>query len=130
MPSHESIRVLIVDDEGLAVIMLEMMLKNLGFNVAGKAADGQQAVDLAASVQPDVILMDLGLPEMDGFEATRRIQEHCPTPVVIVTGYYKTPQLATRAQEVGASGWVNKPVSIPELQKAILAAIEQFNTKL
>ena len=80
-------RVLIVEDDFLVSEMIRGILEGMGYIVAGTAADGHQAIEMTQSIRPDVILMDIGLPNMDGVEATRRIYESCPTPIVVLTAY-------------------------------------------
>ncbi len=108
----DNIRVLIVDDSTLIRSILVDMLESVqGFQVVGEAEDGQQAVELAASLRPDVITMDIRMPRMNGLEATRQIMSVTPTPIVVVaSSIYETDMnIAFNAVEMGALTVVEKP---------------------
>ena len=105
MKNPQNINVLLVEDDYLAGEMIREILHEIGYTVLDRVTDGSQAVemmtDLAAETRPDVILMDVEMPHMDGIEATRLIQEKCPTPVVMLTAY-ETPELVALASQAGA----------------------------
>lgn len=122
-------RVLIVEDDPLVSEMVTDLLEEIGYAVAGKAADGRQALKLAHSLRPDVILMDIQIPDIDGIEVTRRIQESCPTPVVILTAY-ASPDLVARASAAGVGAYLLKPPSAFELDRAITIARARFEDLL
>ena len=124
MPSNTPLTtVLIADDNSLFVTAVEGILgAEKSIRVVGRATDGEEAARLAAELTPDVVLMDLSMPRMDGFEATRRIRADTPdTAVVVLTGSLDTMD-AARAIEAGASGYVTKDRILPELVAAIQAA--------
>jgi DNA-binding NarL/FixJ family response regulator len=104
-----SIRVLIVDDEVPFTEMVRALLEvEQGIEVVGAAADGKQAVKLALQLAPDVIVMDISMPVMDGLDATREIREQDPTAnVLILTGSLNTAEV-DRARTVGAAGYLTK----------------------
>jgi len=120
------IRVLIVDDDPLVVEAIQGMLESVGYLVVGKAADGCQAVEATQSLRPDVVLMDIKMPKMDGLEATRQIQECCPTPVVLLTAH-ETPDLIERASAIGIGAYLVKPPQAREMGRAITVAIARFD---
>jgi DNA-binding NarL/FixJ family response regulator len=110
LPNLErSIRVLIVDDELPFTDMVRALLEvEQGIEVVGAAADGKQAVELALQLAPDVIVMDISMPVMDGLDATREIREQDPTAnVLILTGSLNTAEV-DRARTVGAAGYLTK----------------------
>jgi|SRR5579862_126802 DNA-binding NarL/FixJ family response regulator len=124
MPDRVS--VLIADDQRLFAEALEAILSTDGrIRVVGRAADGQSAIDLARETHPDVVLMDIAMPVMDGIEATRAIREELPaTRVVVLTGSAATHDVA-RARSAGAYGYVTKDQIAGDLLRAILDAAAQ-----
>lgn len=119
----DRVSVLIADDQRLFAEALEAILSTDGrIRVVGRAADGQSAVDLARETHPDVVLMDIAMPVMDGIEATRTIREELPTTrVVVLTGSAATHDVA-RARSAGAAGYVTKDQIAGDLLRAILDA--------
>lgn len=101
-----ALRVLIADDEFLVAMQLQHLMTSLGYEVVGTARNGKEAVDLCCAERPDLALMDVTMPEMDGLAATRSIVDTCPTCVVMVTG---NSDLEEEAAESGAMGFVVKP---------------------
>lgn len=100
--------VLIADDDGFSAEALADMLEDEGFSVVGVAIDGAQAVDAVRRLLPDVVLMDLRMPVMDGLEATRLISEHCqPVQVVMLSAYDET-SLREEALHCGAFRYLVK----------------------
>lgn len=122
----KEIRVLLVEDQFLVGEMIAELVSEIGYKVIGRATDGQQAVELAMSLRPDVILMDIEMPEMDGIEATRRISESCPVPIVILTAY-ETPELVEQASLAGAGAYLVKLPGAREVERAITIAMIRFS---
>jgi NarL family two-component system response regulator LiaR len=121
--SHAAIRVMIVDDHAVVRSGLSAFL--LAFDdleYVGEATGGADAVDKCVALRPDVILMDLVMPEVDGAEATRRIKEECPTVQVIALTSYKEDDLVQSALKAGALSYLLKNVSADELANAIREA--------
>ncbi len=118
-----AVRVVIAEDEWVTAEQLRLELVRLGYEVVGLARTGTEALDLCVQVRPDLILMDLKMPDMDGLEATRRIMTSCPRCVVVVTGHR---ELAEEAARVGAAGYLVKPVTVEALEGALWAAQERF----
>jgi two-component system, sensor histidine kinase and response regulator len=118
-------RVLIVEDDPLVGEMVQGLMEEIGYAVAGTAGDGHSALKLAQSVRPDVIIMDIKLPDIDGIETTRLIQDCCPTPVVVLTAY-QVPQLVAQASAAGVGAYLIKPPSAFELERAITIARARF----
>jgi len=119
------LRVLICEDEGLRRLRLRKMLRGLGYDVIGEAINGEDAVQLASALRPDLILMDVNMPHLSGIEATRRIMHHAPTAIVMITAY-SDPEQVHSALEAGASGYLVKPVRDEQLQPAISVALAGF----
>jgi two-component system, NarL family, response regulator LiaR len=123
MNEPKPIRVMIVDDHavvrsGLSAFL--MVYDDLEF--VGEAASGEEAVRLCRSMNPDVVLMDLVMPGMDGAEATQAIRENCPDTQVIALTSFKEDELVQRTLKAGAIGYLLKNVSASELVNAIRAA--------
>jgi two-component system, NarL family, nitrate/nitrite response regulator NarL len=115
------VRVLIADDHRLFAEALEAILAPENrIEVAGYARDGQEAVELARTKKPDVILMDISMPVMDGFEATRRIREHDPAAAVLMLTGSNSRTDIDEARKAGAAGYVTKDRIAAELVDAIL----------
>src|SRR5581483_1610400 len=117
------IRVMLVDDHAVVREGLRSYLElEEGLDVVGEAANGREAVRRARELRPDVVLMDLVMPEMDGVEATRAIREQLPqTRVIVLTSFIEEDKVIPAIQ-AGANGYLLKNVSAPELVKAIRAA--------
>jgi DNA-binding NarL/FixJ family response regulator len=117
------LRLLIADDNGLFAQALNALLEaEDSIVVVGHAVDGEEAARLASELKPDVVLMDLSMPRLDGFDATRRIRDVSPeTAVVVVTGSGDTAD-AERAEAAGAVGYVTKDRILGELVDAIRSA--------
>jgi NarL family two-component system response regulator LiaR len=117
------IRLLIVDDHAVVRRGLATFLQAFDdLELAGEAANGGEAVRLALTLQPDVVLMDLVMPEMDGATATREILERCPTTRVVVLTSFAEQDLVPRAMDAGATSYLLKNVSVDELVGAVRAA--------
>ena len=118
------IRVLLVDDHRLVRVGLESLVNAAGdMVVVGAAADGAQGVELARATPPDVVLMDLSMPGMDGVEATRRIlTEHPRTAVVVLTSFSDRERILD-AIDAGATGYLLKDAEPAELLRGIRAAV-------
>jgi two-component system, response regulator PdtaR len=114
-------RVLIAEDETIIRLDLRGLLESAGFEVCGEARDGEEAVRLASETQPDVALLDVKMPRLDGIEAARRILDERPIPIVMVTAYGER-ELVSRAVEAGVFGYLVKPFRESDLLPAIETA--------
>jgi DNA-binding NarL/FixJ family response regulator len=121
MQSHAApLRVLIADDHPLFAEALTLTLEaDSRLQVAGHAHNGQEAVDLALELRPDVVLMDLNMPVLDGFQATKGVREVSPETQVVVVTSSASPEDSAKALEVGASAYLRKGCFAAELFKAI-----------
>jgi DNA-binding NarL/FixJ family response regulator len=123
MGQARPIRVLIADDQVPFATMLESILADEEeVEVVGRAANGREAVELAAELQPDVVLMDITMPVMDGLEATRRIRESDSAARVLVLTESDLRGDAVRAERAGAHGYVPKTRIVGRLRGAIVDA--------
>jgi DNA-binding NarL/FixJ family response regulator len=112
-------RVLLVDDQALVRAGFRLILERAGLVVVGEAADGEQAVEAAASEQPDVVLMDVRMPRMDGIEATRRIVAAQPEVRVLALTTFDLDEYVMSAVRAGASGFMLKDVDPDDLVHAV-----------
>jgi len=121
-------RILIADDENLILMDLREMLANLGYLVVGEANDGQSAVNMARELRPDLVVMDIKMPDMDGIEAAKVLTEEKIAPVLLLTAYSQQA-LIERARDAGVVGYLVKPFRESNLAPAIqitLARFEEF----
>ena len=121
----ERVRVVVADDESVICMDLREMLSNIGYLVVGEAGDGRSAVSLARELRPDVVLMDVKMPDMDGIEAARILAEERLAPVVLLTAFSQR-DLIERAKDAGVVGYVVKPVQETDLAPAIEIALSRF----
>ena len=118
-------RVVIAEDEALVRLDLKESLESLGYLVVGEAGDGLSAVHLARELRPDVVVMDVKMPHMDGVEAARILTQEKIAPVVLVTAYAQR-DLVERAASAGIIGYLVKPWKETDLAPAIEVAIARF----
>ncbi len=114
-------RILIAEDETIIRLDLRELLEQAGFEVCAEAKDGLEAVELARSEQPDLAVLDVKMPRLDGIEAARRILDERPIPIVMLTAYGQD-ELVSRAVEAGVFGYLVKPFRETDLLPAIAAA--------
>ncbi len=114
-------RILIAEDETIIRLDLRALLEGAGFEVCAEAKDGEEAVELARSEQPDLAVLDVKMPRLDGIEAARRILDERPIPIVMLTAYGQD-ELVSRAVEAGVFGYLVKPFREADLLPAIRAA--------
>lgn len=121
-------RILIADDESIILMDLREMLTNLGYLIVGEASDGQSAVNMARELRPDLVVMDIMMPAMDGIEAAKLLTAERIAPVLLLTAYSQA-DLVDRAKEAGVVGYLVKPFLESNLAPAIevtLARFEEF----
>ena len=119
-------RVLVAEDEALIRLDLAEMLKEEGYEVVGQAGDGQEAVELADSLRPDLVIMDVKMPRRDGIDAAREIAHKRIAPIVILTAFSQR-ELVERARDAGAMAYLVKPFSATDLIPAIEVAVSRFS---
>ena len=118
-------RVVIAEDEALIRMDLAEMLAEEGYDVVGQASDGEQAVALAESLSPDLVILDVKMPRLDGIAAAERIAEQRIAPVVMLTAFSQR-DLVERARDAGAMAYLVKPFSRSDLVPAIEMAVSRF----
>lgn len=119
-------RVLIAEDETIIRLDVRALLERAGHEVVGEARDGEEAVALAAELEPDLVVMDVRMPHLDGIEAARAITDRRPVPIVMLTAYAEQ-DLVTRASEAGAFAYLVKPFREVDLLPAIDTARARFD---
>jgi len=117
--------VIIADDESLVRVDLREALTELGYLVVGEVGDGQSAVNMARELDPDVVVMDIKMPGLDGIEAARVLTQERIAPVVLLTAYSQK-DLIERAKEAGVVGYLVKPFRETDLSPAIELALARF----
>lgn len=123
MPAHEIRTALVAEDEAIIRLDIVETLREAGFDVVAEAGDGAMAVELARQHRPDVIVMDIKMPNMDGIEAAEQIRE-LKIPVVLLTAFSQK-ELVERAAEAGAMAYVVKPFSPSDLLPAVEVALSR-----
>ncbi len=121
----DRIRVIIADDESIIRMDLREMLANLGYLVVGEVGDGRSAVNLSRELRPDIVIMDIKMPDMDGIEAARILTEEKIAPVLLLTAFSQR-DLIERAKEAGVAGYIVKPFRESDLAPAIEVALARF----
>ena len=124
-PDLRDKRVFIVEDEGITQLQLKRILRAQGMEIAGTASDGQDAVALVLDTQPDVVLMDIKMPGMDGLEAAERILKEYPVCIIMLTAF-SDREYYEKADAIGTSGYIVKPVSAETLLPQVLFAYRKF----
>src|SRR6478672_12047092 len=114
-------RILVAEDETIIRLDLRDLLERAGFEVVAEAHHGEEAVELARSAEPDLALLDVKMPRLDGIEAARRILDERAIPIVMVTAYGEE-ELVARAVEAGVFGYLVKPFRESDLLPAIATA--------
>jgi response regulator NasT len=118
-------RVLIAEDEALIRLDLKEMLEEEGYVVVGEAADGEQAIDLCRKLEPDLVILDVKMPVLDGISAAERITEEAIAPVVMLTAFSQR-ELVERAVDAGAMAYLVKPFAKSDLLPAIEVAVSRY----
>ena len=114
-------RILVAEDETIIRLDLKALLERAGFQVCAEARDGVEAVELARTEKPDLAILDVKMPRLDGIEAAKRILDERPIPIVMLTAYGQE-ELVSRAVEAGVFGYLVKPFREQDLVPAIATA--------
>ncbi|MFE0452591.1 ANTAR domain-containing response regulator [Streptomyces sp. NPDC058914] len=118
-------RVVIAEDEALIRLDLKEMLEEEGYSVVGEAGDGEQAIELAREHQPDLVILDVKMPKLDGISAAEKIAEERIAPVLMLTAFSQR-DLVERARDAGAMAYLVKPFSKSDVVPAIEMAVSRF----
>ncbi|MDO5067485.1 MAG: response regulator [Propionibacteriaceae bacterium] len=125
MGQNRPTKVLVAEDEALIRLDLVELLTDEGFEVIGQAADGEEAVKLARELEPDLIIMDVKMPKLDGITAAETIAEERIAPIVMLTAFSQR-DLVERARDAGAMAYVVKPFDATDVVPAIEIAMGRF----
>lgn len=117
-------RIMVVDDESILRMDLKEMLIEAGYEIVAEANSGDLAIELAAAHKPDLIIMDVKMPGMNGIKASRVINQSFHVPVLLLTAYSKT-ELVEKAREAGVVGYLVKPITERDLIPAVEIALAQ-----
>ncbi len=119
------VRLVVVEDESLIRLDLVEMLTEAGYEVVGQAGDGEAAIELVRRLRPDLVLMDVKMPILDGISAAEILAEDSLAPIVVLTAFSQS-DLLERALSAGVQGYVVKPFSMAELRPAIEVALARW----
>ncbi len=122
---EQKLKILIAEDEYIVLMGLKEVLENLGYSVIAEATNGKQAVEYALEYQPDLLIIDINMPILDGIEAIRKINKKVNIPAIITTGYNEK-ELIKRANDAGVFYYLVKPVDEIELKPAIEIVMSRF----
>ena len=122
--SHPVRRVVVAEDESVIRLDIVEMLRDIGYDVVGEAADGESAVHLAEELRPDLVVMDIKMPKLDGISAAEKIAEARIAPVVLLTAFSQQ-ELVQRASDAGAMAYVVKPFTAADLSPALEIALSR-----
>jgi two-component system, response regulator PdtaR len=125
----DPLRIIVADDESIIRLDLKETLQKMGHQIIGEAGDGRRAVELARQLRPDLVVLDIKMPEMDGIDAAKLIADEKIAPVLLVTAYSQI-DLVNRARDAGVFGYVVKPFQESDLLPAIQIAIARFQEYL
>ena len=121
----DQLRIVLADDEAIIRLDLKKMLEEMGHTVVGEAADGQKALEFARSLRPDVVVLDIKMPIMDGLDAAKIISSEKIAPVILLTAYSQK-DLIDRAKDAGVFAYLVKPFKEADLVPAIEVAIARY----
>lgn len=127
--SDTKLRIVIADDEPIIRLDLKKMLEDCGYDVVGEAGDGVKAIELARNLKPDVTILDIRMPEMDGIDAAKIITDEKIAPVLLLTAYSQI-DLVNRAKEAGVYSYLVKPFKEADLMPQIEVAVARWEAFL
>ncbi len=122
----QQLRIVIADDESIIRMNLKETLVGLGYLVVGEAGDGVSVINLSRELRPDLVVMDIKMPKLDGIQAAKVLTEEKIAPVLLLTAY-SDRELVDRAREAGVVNYIVKPFRDAELLPAIEIALHRYN---
>ncbi len=122
MSTNNSVRVLVVEDDFLVSKEISRAVKKIGHEIIAEVSTGEEAIEITCEQNPDVVLMDIQLPGIDGIRASEKIQTLCPTPVIILSAY-DSQDLVQRAGDTGVGTYLTKPPKPLEIERAIVISM-------
>jgi DNA-binding NarL/FixJ family response regulator len=121
----EMVRILVADDqEGVRKRVIATLTSRKGFEVCGEASTGKEAVQLAKELKPDLIVLDITMPEINGLDAARHVQNFAPDTPILILSVHKSRQLMEEARKVGVRGYVTKGEAVQKLVQAVDAVLQ------
>ncbi|WP_339147480.1 MULTISPECIES: response regulator [unclassified Sutcliffiella] len=117
-------RIILVEDESIVRLDISMMLQDAGYEIVGEAGDGEKAIELAYSLKPDLILMDIKMPKLNGLKASEIISNRFNIPIILLTAYSQR-EFIDKAKQANILGYLVKPISEASLIPAIEIALKQ-----
>jgi response regulator NasT len=127
--SDNPLRIVIADDEPIIRMDLKKMLQDCGYDVVGEAGDGAKAIEVVRNLRPDVVILDIKMPEMDGIDAAKIITDEKIAPVLLLTAYSQL-DLVSRAKEAGVYSYLVKPFKQTDLMPQIEIAVARWDAYL
>jgi len=124
--SDNPLRIVIADDEPIIRLDLKKMLQDCGYDVVGEAGDGAKAIEVVRSLRPDVVILDIKMPEMDGIDAAKIITDEKLAPVLLLTAYSQL-DLVSRAKEAGVYSYLVKPFKQTDLMPQIEVTVARWD---
>ena len=121
----EKLRIFIAEDEPLILQGFKVMVSSLGHTIIGTAMNGQDAIDRVPELRPDLAIMDINMPDVDGLQAIEAINRKIKLPFIVITGY-QDPELLEKAAQLGVFGYLPKPVDVCEIRNTIEIAMTRF----
>ncbi|MTI58445.1 MAG: response regulator [Firmicutes bacterium] len=125
MNKDNYLKVVVAEDEYMVLMGIKEMVQELGHEIIGEATNGKKAVEITLKEKPDLLIIDINMPVLDGIDAIKKINELYPMPSIVVTGYYNK-ELIDRAKKAGAFSYLVKPIDEKDLQPAIEMANARF----
>ena len=123
--TSRNVRILVADDfPAILQLVKDILNSHPGFEVVGEARDGDHAVALAEALKPDVVVLNVTMPTMSGFEAARRIRSHFPDCAIVILSSHKDGQFIAEARKAGAKGYIEKSDADEQLVRAIESAVK------